>query len=149
MINFRIQLERKIDIKKQEIAETEAKLRELQAFIQGLQEALKVLPRDGSVDTDRALREGSNMAKARDCLTKSGRPMHIKDILKGIGKENTRNNRSSVGASLASYSKKGEIFTKTAPNTYGLIEFEQQQKVDDGEFPDNFGLDDDLKEIIA
>ena len=77
-------------MKKEEIVETEAKTPELQAFLQGLQEALNVLPKDSSVDTDRTSREGSNMAIAREFLIKSGHPMHIKDILRGIGKENTR-----------------------------------------------------------
>ncbi len=75
--------------------------------------------------------------------------MHIKDILRGIGKENTRRNRSSVGASLTSYSKKGEIFSKTAPNTYGLVEFEQHQQMTDKGLPGPFGLDDDFEVKIS
>ena len=60
-------LEKKIEQKRLEILELEAKLREMQAFIQGMQEALKVLPRDVVAGTPaQTLRAGSDMANARD-----------------------------------------------------------------------------------
>jgi len=37
-------------------------------------------------------------------------------------KENTKSNRISVSGSLGAYCRKSEVFIKTAPNTFGLLE---------------------------
>jgi len=115
-------LERKIDAARQEIARIEAELIEKKAFVQGLQEALKLFPK-GSTESkaETVLRQGSDMAKARDFLQDLKRPAHITEILEGIGKENNKNNRLSIGSSLAGYARKNEFFAKTAPNTFTLI----------------------------
>lgn len=145
-MNGRLQIERKIESKRQEIAELDNKLRESQAFLQGLQEALKVISRDSS-EGEISLREGSNVAKARDVIKRAGKPLHVKDILKAIGKDNSRNNRSSLSASISSYVKKGDIFTKAGAYTFGLVEFDRSPKVgDDEDLPENFGLDNGGKE---
>ena len=47
--------------------------------------------------------------------------MHIQDILRGIGKEVTPENRASLGGSLAAYVRRGEIFSRPAPNTFALL----------------------------
>lgn len=116
-------LERKIEATRQDIARLEAELLEKKAFVQGLLEALKLFPKNAGVDTkgETVLRHGSDMAKARDFLQSLGRPAHITDILKGIGKENTKTTRLSISSSLAGYARKNEIFAKTAPNTFTLI----------------------------
>jgi hypothetical protein len=141
-MSIRSQVEKKIDNKKLEIVELEAKLREAGAFLQGLQEALKVLPKDDTAndrDADSILRPGSNMAKARDALKRAGKPMYINDLLKAMGLDLTKKNRVSVSGALGSYARKGEIFTHKGPNIFGLIEFNDQAASD--EPPDNFGVD--------
>lgn len=81
-----------------------------------------MLPKDGDVRGADALRAGSELAKARDAIRSAGKPLHISEILAAIGKENTKKNRVSLGGSLAGYVRKGAIFSKSAPNTFGLIE---------------------------
>jgi hypothetical protein len=136
-INARIQLERKIEAKRQEILQYETKILECNAFLQGLQEALKVLPRDPGDAGAPILREGSNIAKARDVLLKAGKSMHVKDILKELGKENTRNNRAALVGSITTYVRRGEIFTKTGANTFGVVEHQR----DASELPDDWGTE--------
>jgi len=142
-MGVRAQLERKIENKRLEILEYESKLREATAFLHGLQEALKVLPREGGPSSVQILRPGSDMAKARDFLATLGRPAYIAEILEGIGIGRTgdKPKKSSVGSSLASYARKGEIFKRTAPNTFALIGCEEEStaSMNQSEPPSDFG----------
>ena len=148
-MNIRPQLERKIEAKVKEINEVEAQLREAKAYLQGLQEVLRMLPRDATSEdkpdrsSEQLLRTGSDMAKTRDLLRKVGKPLHITDILKGIGKEINKSSRVSVSGSLGNYARRNEIFTRTAPNTFGLIEFEQTASTTEmgDEPPEGFGTE--------
>jgi hypothetical protein len=51
-----------------------------------------------------------------------GDPVHITTLLAEIGLEINRDTRASLAGSLAGYVRRGEIFTRPAPNTFGLIE---------------------------
>lgn len=124
-MGLRNELERKIEKKRQEIKELEFKIREAQAYISAHQETLKMLSREGSgLLAERNLRVGSSIAKARDAIKKAGKPLHIADLLKALGRPNDKKNRLSLSGSLAHYVRKGEIFSRPAPNTFGLTEFE-------------------------
>ncbi len=123
-----------------QFARLEAELIEKKAFVQGLQEALKLFPKGSSESkAETVLRQGSDMAKARDFLQRLNRPAHITEILGGIGKENNKNNRLSIGSSLAGYARKNEFFAKTAPNTFTLIGFAESSVSEIGGPPENFG----------
>ncbi len=116
----RQRIEFKIEQKEEEIQELESKIRENRAYVQALQDTLKMLPRDGN--QEKALRQGSDMAKARDAILAAGKPLHISEILTALGKEVVKKNRVAVAGSMAGYVRKGAVFTKTAPNTFGLVE---------------------------
>lgn len=75
------------------------------------------------------------VSKAVELIKKTGRPMHVKEILEGIGKKDTKKERVSLSSSLGMYYRKNEIFTRPAPNTFGLISMEVAE-----EPPDDFGL---------
>jgi len=139
-MSLRGQLERKIQAKNQEIAKLESEVLEARSYVQGLQDALKLLPRDDDAgNLGKILRPGSDMAKARDRLLKEGKPMHIDEILKALGKG--KDHKASISGSLGNYVRKGEIFTRPAPNTFGLKEFESELEVStNGEPPEDFGL---------
>ncbi len=125
-MSARSQVERKILTKQQEIAEFEAQIEKAESYIQAMQEVLRLLPReDGDAVTSEQLpRHGSAMAKTRELLVETGKPMHITEILKGIGKENTKSHRLSVSGSLRSYARKGQVFTQEGGNVFGLVEFQ-------------------------
>lgn len=126
-MSTRRKFEERIRKKEAEIQELEMQAREGRAYIQALQEAMKLLPREatntGTEGDDDVLRPGSTVAMARDALVHNGRPMHLLDILTAVGKEPNAANRASLGGSLSAYVRKGEIFTRPAPNTFGLVEF--------------------------
>lgn len=129
---------RRIAKKEQETAELELKLRDARSYLQAMQDALKMIPRDlmGHSATNASLRAGSSLSKARDAIQKAGKPMHITDILKAIGKPTDKKTRVSVASGLAAYVRRNEVFTRPAPNTYGLVEI---AKGNHEELPDTFG----------
>ena len=146
-MSIKNQLERKIQAKTQEINELEGKLREAKAYLQGLQDIYRMLPKDSTDERkpEQILRPGSDMANAREMLLKAGKPLHISDILRGLGKEVNKSNRVSVSSSLGSYARKKQIFTAVGGNTFGLIEFKSNgnNELAEGEPPEDFGMDDD------
>lgn len=122
--------------------------------MQALEEALRLLPREGANegDADEILRPNSQAALARQALLEAGKPLHVEQLIKALGKSDTRANRSAMAGSIGAYVRKGEIFSRTAPNTFGLIELQGQADDDKerhsdpfgdvGEPPASFGLED-------
>jgi hypothetical protein len=108
------------------------------AYIQGLQDSMKFLPRDGNGAAEYVLREGSALAKTRDVLRTAGTPLPIADLLKALGKPQDKEHRTSLAGTLSGYARDGKVFTKTAPNTFGLLEFRAIQP-EDSEIPEDFG----------
>ncbi len=114
----------------------ERQLGEAKAYLNGLLDSLKLLPVEGGSPAQE-LRSGSELAKTRDILRKEGKSLHVDEILRRLGKEVNRNSKGGLGGSLGSYVRKGLIFTKTGPNIFGLVEFEEPRLAQ--EPPDNFG----------
>jgi hypothetical protein len=130
-----------IDKKQQEIRNLEIQLREASAYIQALQDSMKLLPKDTETGSasGHELRDGSTLAKARDLLRHSGTAMPIAEILKLLGKPLDKKHRISLAGTLSSYARKGRVFNKTGPNTFGLIEFGTVAEAGDEELPADFG----------
>jgi hypothetical protein len=134
----REKIEERIRRKEQEIAELTARIAEARAYIQGMQEASKMLPRDGANgDTpESVLRTGSTAYRAMEVLRDAEGPLHITDILKAIGTSNTKANRILVGGTLSRYVRGNQIFVRTGPNTFALA-----NKGAEHEPPEDFGTD--------
>lgn len=110
--------------KEAEIQSLEDKLRSARVYLQALRDVLKMLEAvDDSAPTESILRPGSLVAQARDLLLEAGHPVHVNELLDLLGKEPTREARASLTSSIAAYVRREEIFTRPAPNTFGLIEF--------------------------
>jgi hypothetical protein len=114
-------LQRLIDKKQAELADLDMRIREGRAYIQALQDSMKILPREAG-EGQPELRPDSALAKTREFIRNSGKPLHITEILKLLGKPTDKKNRVSIAGTLSSYARSHKIFTKTAPNTFGLIE---------------------------
>lgn len=146
-MELRRDIQKKIDRKRQEIQDLHVKLKETESYVQALEDTLKMLPRDGANDggAEKFLRAGSNLALARDAIRDAGRPLHVKEILTALGRPLDRPNRAGLSGSIGAYVRKGEIFTRPAPNTYGLVELTQASEPTGGEDgpPAGFGTDDD------
>jgi hypothetical protein len=128
--------------KEQEIEGLEERLRAARVYLQALHDILKLLDDEvmpqapGSSKT--GLRAGSGVDQARQIILKSGAPVHISALAAGIGQD-TKEGRVSLGSSLAAYVRKGEIFTRPAPNTFGLVELGHKIASDEEGPPAGFG----------
>jgi hypothetical protein len=143
-MSIRRKFERKIREKESEIQDLERRLMEARAYVAAMQDAMRLVPAEGDIDNGESggevvIKAGSAMEAVVKALKAAGKPMHIMDILKAIGRDATPENRASVGGSLAAYVRKGVIFTRPAPNTFGLTEW--VRPVGDAFTPpDDFGV---------
>ena len=144
---------KRIEKKRSEITSVEMQIREANSYIQALEDLLKMLPREpsavaGSEAHSQTLRPGSVVARAREAILKAGRPLRITEILAALEKPTDNTTRAGVSGSISAYYRKGEVFTRPAPNTFGLIEIgnkldtqRARGKSMDPAPPPNFGLD--------
>ena len=138
----RKKIEERLRKKQTEIAALEEKIKGAKVYVQALQDVLKLLGRDDEADSAEAkLRPGSSVAQARDIILARGAPVHLDDLLETMGKEVTRDSKASLAGSIAAYVRKEEIFTRPAPNTFGLIELGHTTSDEDepDEPPSGFG----------
>lgn len=143
----RQRIENRLRRKEQEIVSLEEKIKAARAYAQALRDVLKMMG-TGAGSTGAAganpvvLRAGSAVAKAREEILRQGTPVHISDLLESLGKDRTRQNRASLTGSLSAYVRRGEIFTRPEPNTFGLIELGQTEKAEEAPTPPKgFGQD--------
>lgn len=137
-MGIRDNLQRLISKKEQEIHDLEQRLRDARVYLQAVQDSMKALPKD-AMDSDkpRELRPGTAVAKTRDLIKNAGRPLHITDILKGLGRPVDKKNKLSLSGSLAGYVREGQIFSRPAPNTFGLIDLGVNGS--NADLPEDFG----------
>lgn len=113
---------KRIERKEQEIWDLEMQLREARVYLQALQDSLKLFPREPNGE-EVVLRPGSTVARARDVIKEAGNALHLTQILEIMGKPTDKKHRLSLGGSLSAYARRGEVFTRPAPNTFGLVAF--------------------------
>jgi hypothetical protein len=143
-MNERRKIEERLRKKEQEIQGLEEQIKEARVYIGALQDVLKLLPRDSDSETtpDTILRAGSLVAQARNIIKARGAAVHVDEILKILGKEANRENKAALSGSLAAYVRRRDIFTRPAPNTYGLAELGGTTPTQSSpEPPPNFGED--------
>jgi hypothetical protein len=144
-MNERRKIEERLRKKEEEIREFEAKIRDARIYVQALQDVLKILPRESERNIRAgALRPGSGVAKVREFILEKGGAAHVTELLEALGRPATREARASLSGSLAAYVRKGEIFTRPSPNTFGLIELghvNEDEANPDNEPPAGFGED--------
>ncbi len=143
-MNERRKIEERLRRKEQEIQLLEDQIKDAKVYIQALQDVLKLLPRDadGEAGPDAMLRPGSLVSQARTAIKAHGSSLHVDEILRISGKQVTRETKTALSSSLAAYVRRGKIFTRPAPNTYGLIELNPStERQPDMGPPPNFGED--------
>ena len=139
-MGVREKFEERIKRKLQEITELEMKIGEARAYIQAMQEAGKLLPRESNGHSaESVLKPGSAAYRAMQVLREAGHPLHITEILKASGGPVTKERKILVGGTLSRYARVGQIFAKTAPNTFTLI-----GRGVDAEPPEDFGKDNEF-----
>lgn len=141
-MNERQKIEEALRKKEQEIQGLEEKIKATKVYVKALRDVLKMLDKDNETEAaESTLRQGSAVAQARDVMLERRMPVHISDLLSAMGRPQTREARSSLASSLAAYVRRGEIFVRTAPNTFGLMELSHDSEVEEKgpEPPTGFG----------
>ncbi len=139
----RRRIEERIRKKEHEIQALESNIREAKAYVQALLDVLKMFPKEvgqefrESQTAPSSLRAGSNVFQARAAILAAGQPLHVSNILQKIGKHSDKQARISLSSQLASYVRKGEVFTRPSPNTFGLTELGHSAR--SAEPPPDFG----------
>lgn len=127
-------LQKLIDRKQEEIEDLKTALTHANIYLQALYDSMKLLPKEpsssysGKIEPPK-LREGTMLWAARQCLLTARRPLHINDLLISMGKQPDEKERLSLTGSIGWYVRKGKVFTRPAPNTFGLVELEASQQV--------------------
>ena len=134
-------IERKIRAKEEEAQGLRVRLDRAEAYIEGLKESLRLLHRTVSDNGAGTIRPNSQLDKARKVLRAAGEPMHVSDILSKMGFEPTKMKRVSLSGSLGFYVRQNYIFTRPAPNTFGLMEFGDIPDREGNVVPAGFGKD--------
>ena len=110
-MGFRVELQKRLEKKRSEISTLAGRLKEAEVYAQALEDILMMLPReDGALSetsTDTALREGSNIARAKETLRRAGRPMQINELLTAMGKSPDKDNRAALAGSIGAYVRRG------------------------------------------
>jgi len=141
-------IERLIQKSEHEIFEMVKAIDMKSAYIQGLRDTLKYLPKEADPGgAPVALRAGTDLAKAYEAIRKAGKPLHVLDLVKALGKEPTKKNRISLSGSIGFYVRRNQFFTRPAPNTFGVAEFADDSALTNGEPPENFGIEEEKAEI--
>jgi hypothetical protein len=122
-MSARKELEKRIAKEQTKLEGLRLEVGKLEQFILGLREALRFLPRSPENDQpDTKLRPGSDVANIRKVLLDAREPLHVRELLIGLGRDDTKERRSSIAGSLGSYARNSQIFVRTGPNTFGLLE---------------------------
>ena len=131
-------LERKIEQKEREVQDLREQLLRAEAYVDAYKESLRLIQRTVDSNGGEKIRPGSKVFKAREALRQAGKPLHVEALLRSMGEEVTRNTKISLSGSLGFYVREGSVFTRPAPNTFGLIEFNEAKE---DEIPEGFGTE--------
>jgi hypothetical protein len=138
-MDIRKELDKKISKKREEIDSLQNELQTAKTYLQALEDTRKLLPRNPVDKPTVTLRPGTDLSRVRVILQEARAPLHVEDLLKRLGKPVEKKSKLSLSGSLASYARDNKIFTRPAPNTFGLVEFEAGAPTD--EPPEDFGLE--------
>lgn len=122
-MGYRERLEKEIEGNRREVGSLSKQLREKKAYGDGLQAALRMIPKEPEANRTVTLRKDSDVARARDAILMAGHALHITEILVALGKSaDDKDARISLSGSIGAYVRQGKIFTRPEPNTFGLAE---------------------------
>ncbi|MBA3036176.1 MAG: hypothetical protein FP814_06745 [Desulfobacterium sp.] len=85
------------------------------------QARLKVIERFQQQGTHQVVKRTSNMNIVQNILNTAGHPLHVSDIIEmALKKYQVQLNRDSLVSAILKKINAGQIFIRTAPNTFAL-----------------------------
>src|SRR5258708_6898163 len=89
--------------------------------IMGVKKLIKPVSK-ASKSKSHELRANSDLERVRQILLTKDTPLHIKEIVRLLGKEDEKKAILSLAGSMSGYAKENRIFSKPGPNIFGLRE---------------------------
>jgi len=126
VMDVRAGIERKLDAKRKELADLELKVREQHSYIRALEDTLRLMDGEDEDSESRGIRVSSDVGRSQEALRAAGKPLHVSDLLRAMGKQDDKRNRVSLAGTLAGYVRRNHVFTRPGPNIFGLIEFSER-----------------------
>lgn len=82
------------------------------------------------------------MARAQAAVLAAQHPLHIDELLRALGRDVNKRNRTSLAGSIGGYARRGRVFVKSGPNTFSVSTLEEGRRKDgasevDGRDPSN------------
>lgn len=105
-----------------EVDQLKQRVARLEISIRANEELLTYLEELGAPSPASALRPGSQVERAYRVLQEAQTPLHISDILIGMGAEDTPTARHSLVGALSRYVRKKQVFVRAARGTFGLLD---------------------------
>ncbi len=117
-MSIKTDLEKAIVKRSKAIESLRIELTKEETYLQALNDVLRMSLRDTGDKPKATLRPGSAIDKVRNTILEARRPLHVNEILERTGFTHKLN----LVSSISHYMRRGVIFTRPAPNTYGLHE---------------------------
>ncbi len=95
-----------------------------QATIDELQSLYNLIPTADVNGSQPTFRQNSDGFLVHQILVEAGKPLYIDEILNELERGANPDSRASLAGQLGGYVRKGQVFTRPAPNTFGLREWE-------------------------
>jgi hypothetical protein len=104
----------------------------LEAALHVIRQARRPLPRRQAGPAPRSRsRSKSNTTLAREILSAAGHPLHVHDIVQALSDHGVSTSRDSLVSALSKQIAPKGPFVRTAPNTFGLLEWSHGQPAQD------------------
>ena len=104
-----------------ELASLKERTMRLEVSIEAGKKLLALMAAATSASPESLLKGGSRVEKAYRLLVVAREPLHIGEIVRRLEIEDTPGNRNSLVGVISRYVRRGQIFIRTAPNTFGLL----------------------------
>ena len=108
--------------KEAEIARLRAELAAAEAFLGSLRSSIEELEDRREPPAPEAADGPDPLAEVRKLIRTAGKPLYIDELLRGLGWPLSRESREEIRTLLRPWVRRGELFTRPRPSTYGLVE---------------------------
>ena len=117
-----------IQKKRDEVRKARQRVERLEDALRHYEEIYNVI--HGATSRGSAVKSGSQAEGVIRVLSDAGEPTHIDEIMARMGVECTPAAKNSLTGSLSRYVRQGQIFTRPAPGTFGLIKWSNESDED-------------------
>jgi len=120
------------------IARLQAELDEARALLSGVHTGgrarVRFIPSGNATRTRKAkgspvlpYKPGSSVGRAAKVLRTEGKPLHVDELLPRVQRRGHEVKKTTLVGNLSRYVNAGVVFNRPAPNTFGLLEWQEKK----------------------